>query len=865
MQQARRRGAWLNLEGLEERTLLSVSSGVSAVADLSQTAVSTSAVGSTTAGSASIPSTTIVTTVGQETQEQALAASVADRNTLATVTVGPSDTAASDPASTNAVNPHIVTGQPTASEGTPPKPGQATTSNPDKYNPSQPSQAALAALAKSSYAQPQYLILPNALQGATPDQGLGPGGGYTPQQIAGAYGVNAIQYGQIIGNGAGQTIAIIDAYDNPSFVSSTNPNFDSSALHIFDQYFNLPDPPSFQIYDEYGNPGGTGEPNPGWGGEIALDIEWAHAMAPAANIDLVEGYTSSFDDLGTAAKTAATQLGADVVSMSFGAYLEDDGDASLEDYVNQTYFIPALAANPNVTFIAASADGGAGVSYPSVSPYVVSAGGTSLDATGNTYTAEYPWSDGGGGISTNPSYTAAPYQQAVTGYSQRTTPDFSSDSNPYTGVSVYDPYVYGGWVVFGGTSVASPTLAGELSIADQIRTTLGGQPLDGPNQTLPGLYSDIDYTNSYRDITQTGSGPEEGDNGYPVGPGYDLDTGIGSPQANGLIPYLALYDLGPAVVSSSPAAGQVIAGNTPPTTFTLTFNEPIDPSSVVAGEFTVNGIPADSDTLSPDDTSITYTFNTSPVINQGIETMNLPADSVVGLNDGLPNIGAFNASFYYVDDPAPGHGHQPAGGIGPDHPGDRPGRPVQRGRQSLQHQDERLPAQPGNGDRRRAADADLDRPDPLGRDPGRHAHPDHPGRGVLGPVRGPQPRIHGHLHHGHRVGALSDPAPGRAPGGQPDLRPVGHRLHRLRRRHRHLHAGPGRRPDPVDGHVDRPQPDRHGHTGGSRRQRDRQRDGGRPPATTPCSRRRRSRPRGPTRWSSAAPAGRPATTRCRRS
>jgi kumamolisin len=134
-----------------------------------------------------------------------------------------------------------------------------SSSDPGKYNPDQPTQAALAALAKSVDAQPQFLVLPNASQGTSPDQGEGPGGGYTPQQIAGAYGVGQIQYGSIIGNGAGQTIAIVDAYGNPDFVSTSDPNFDSSALHIFDQYYGLPDPHNFQIYDEYGNVGGTGE------------------------------------------------------------------------------------------------------------------------------------------------------------------------------------------------------------------------------------------------------------------------------------------------------------------------------------------------------------------------------------------------------------------------------------------------------------------------------------------------------------------------------------------------------------------------------------------------------------------------------
>ena len=140
-----------------------------------------------------------------------------------------------------------------------------------------------------------------------------------------AYNDN-INLASIKGDGAGQTIAVVDAGDNPGFVSTSDPNFDASALHVFDQEFGLPDPPSFQKYDEFGNVGGTGMEDLGWGTEIALDIEWAHAMAPGANIILVEGYSSSISDLLTADATAATKLGATVISNSFGHPLEFEGD-----------------------------------------------------------------------------------------------------------------------------------------------------------------------------------------------------------------------------------------------------------------------------------------------------------------------------------------------------------------------------------------------------------------------------------------------------------------------------------------------------------------------------------------------------------
>ena len=515
--QARRRSTVLYLEALEERTLLStLAPDASASLDLNQTGLNATAVG----------------------LSAALAASVQDAHTVATVVAGSSSI-------TGALDSHIYTGQPSNFSGalptTLPSTGQVSNANPGQYNPDQPSQTALAALAKSLGAQPQVFVMPTSGGSATdgiPDQGEGPGGGYTPQQLQGAYGgTNLIQFGGTKGDGAGQIIAVIDAYDNPDFVSTSDPNYAASALAIFDKQFGLPDPPSFQKYDEFGNVGGTGEsPQFGWGAEIAIDVEWAHAMAPAANIILVEGYSQSLQDLMTANVTAANLLGASVVSNSWGYFLEASGYGAGEPFLDNTYLAPALATNPGVTFLASSGDAGAinGVLYPSISPDMVSVGGTSLDATGNTWTGEYSWNAGGGGISTV--YSAPAYQQAVTGNSARTSPDISADANPQTGVSVYDPYDYGGWVVFGGTSVASPIVAGEIAIADQGRTLLGGMPLNGPNQTLPGLYSEIDYVNSYHDITQDFNG--EGNNGYPTGPGYDLDTGIGSPQANSLIPFL---------------------------------------------------------------------------------------------------------------------------------------------------------------------------------------------------------------------------------------------------------------------------------------------------------------------------------------
>ena len=155
--------------------------------------------------------------------------------------------------------------------------------------------------------------------------------GYSPAEIRSAYGVDSIQLGSVVGDGSGQTIAIVDAYDDPGLVSSTASNFLTSDLHLFDVQFGLPDPPSFLKLDEYG---GTNYPStdprgPGnsWAVEESLDVEWAHVIAPEANIVLVEANNACFSgsyyqplggDLVTAVGTAAKLPGVSVVSMSWG-------------------------------------------------------------------------------------------------------------------------------------------------------------------------------------------------------------------------------------------------------------------------------------------------------------------------------------------------------------------------------------------------------------------------------------------------------------------------------------------------------------------------------------------------------------------
>lgn len=365
--------------------------------------------------------------------------------------------------------------------------------------------------------------------GATPT-------GLTPAEMRAAYGVNLITFGGVAGDGAGQTIAIVDAYSEPTIVTD---------LAAFDAKFHLPDPPSFIQINEAGSttPLPSSDVPGGWGGETALDVEWAHVIAPQANIVLVEATTDAPADLYASVVTAAAYPGVSVVSMSWG-FDELDTDAALDsNFVTPTGHI-------GVTFVASSGDTGSyssttgldTVEYPAASPNVLGVGGTTL-TTGamGAYVSEIGWGSGaaselnggsGGGISqfaSQPAYQNGIVTQSTT---QRCVPDVSMDADPNTGVPVYDVYDNGvatPWQQVGGTSLAAPMWAGLMAIANQ-GLTLQGLPTLNSNAgdaTLPAIYALP--SSDFHDITV-------GDNGdYSCAPGYDCVTGRGTPVANKLI------------------------------------------------------------------------------------------------------------------------------------------------------------------------------------------------------------------------------------------------------------------------------------------------------------------------------------------
>ena len=341
--------------------------------------------------------------------------------------------------------------------------------------------------------------------------------GYTPAQIRHAYGFDQISFNGTAGNGAGTTIAIVDAYDDPNIAND---------LQQFDAAFGLSAPPSFTKVNQLGQTSNLPIANAGWITEIALDVEWAHAVAPGASILLVEANSNSDSDLFTAVNTARNSTGVNVLSMSW-FFLNGEYSSETSDDIRFT----TPGGHVGVTFVACSGDTGAPPSYPSASPNVLSVGGTTLnlDASGN-WISETGWSGSGGGISADeaqPSYQTGIVAQTTT---FRANPDVAYDANPSTGFPVYDSYNNGTrrpWALWGGTSDATPQWAALIAIADQGRALAGEGSLNGATQTLPMLYGMS--ANDFHDIT---SGTSTGSPQYSAGPGYDLVTGLGTPIAN---------------------------------------------------------------------------------------------------------------------------------------------------------------------------------------------------------------------------------------------------------------------------------------------------------------------------------------------
>ncbi|MET8327335.1 carboxypeptidase regulatory-like domain-containing protein [Streptomyces sp. NPDC005181] len=324
--------------------------------------------------------------------------------------------------------------------------------------------------------------------------------------------------------GAGATIAIVDAYDNPNAASD---------LAVYREQFGLPPlkPGQFIKVNQRGLQGDYPQAHEGWAAEISLDLDMVSAIAPNANIILVEADSAAVADLG-AGVNQAVALGASYVSNSYGTGYSStpgSGEWPTDRQAAQQYY-----DHPGVAVVASSGDSSYGVSFPASSPHVTAVGGTSLVRDPDTARGwrESVWSSLGGGPGSGCSTTQPkPSFQKDTGCAHRTVADVSAVADPVTGVAVYNTYgsTYGtGWGQYGGTSASAPIIAATYA--------LGGSMLDG---TYPNSYP-YAHTGSLNDVTSGANGACDPTYLCTAGPGYDGPTGLGTPNGT------AAFSSGPA-------------------------------------------------------------------------------------------------------------------------------------------------------------------------------------------------------------------------------------------------------------------------------------------------------------------------------
>jgi subtilase family serine protease len=311
-------------------------------------------------------------------------------------------------------------------------------------------------------------------------------------------------------SGGSNVIAIVDAFDDPNAATD---------LATFSTQFGLPAANFTKVFASGIKP--PQDPTGGWELEASLDIEWAHAMAPSARIILVEAASNSLSNL-LAAETVAASLVAAAggeVSNSWGS-AEFSGETTLD----------ATFIKSGVVFLASTGDS-PGTEWPSVSPNVVAAGGTTISRNPSTlaFIAERPWAETGGGRSVlEPIPTFQASIATIVG-SSRGVPDIAFDANPETGAWVFDSTAVGGstsgccgvkgWWIVGGTSLAAPALAGVINSAGNFATSSESE--------LTTIYSNLGNPADFHDIAIDYCGPFAGLSGKT---GWDFCTGVGSVQ-----------------------------------------------------------------------------------------------------------------------------------------------------------------------------------------------------------------------------------------------------------------------------------------------------------------------------------------------
>jgi subtilase family serine protease len=397
---------------------------------------------------------------------------------------------------------------------------------------------------------------------------------YTPAQIRAAYGLPALPVAgatlsaaDAAAFGAGQTIYIVDAFDNPNAFAD---------LNRFSAKFGLPACTSVALASAAALPlakpavaggctfsvaytdsrAGLNSAAPaydaGWSSEIALDVQWAHAIAPLARIVLVETSDANSNNL-VGGVALANKMGAGVVSMSFGS--------SEGSWVLAT---DASFAATGMTYVAAAGDSGSQASWPAVSPRVLAVGGTSLQWSGSGTRYEAAWSSSGGGISaveSLPSWQSGTVVPGVGGAKMRTVSDVAFNANPNTGQYVAltaKGSTITNWNAYGGTSISAPQWAGLVAMANARRALAAKATLGDFHATLYKTIapSASTYAAAFADIVDGSNG---GCASCASAKGFDTVTGWGTPNAGALLDVL-VSDAGVPTSPTPVAVPPVVPG-----------------------------------------------------------------------------------------------------------------------------------------------------------------------------------------------------------------------------------------------------------------------------------------------------------------
>jgi len=405
----------------------------------------------------------------------------------------------------------------------------------------------------------------------------GPAGGLTPADLASAYDFSASA------GGSGQTVAIVDAFDDPKIEKD---------LGTFDSQYGLPSCTTangcFKEVNESGNAAPLPEKDKvGWSVEASLDVETVHSVCPNCKILLVEAQSESLADLASSVDEAV-HLGAQEVSNSYGAPETEMGAGEQAAYSHPGVVIAAAAGDSGYLdwdYIAEGLEAPGVPDAPASLPDVVAVGGTSLKLKSNgTRKSESVWNDSGlpsgkgfkqfnatgGGCSTL--FTAPSWQQNAPGWAstacatKRLDNDVAAVADPYTGFDIYDSYVYEreftpGWLTIGGTSLSSPLVAALYGLA-------GGS--HGVSYPAATLYAHLGQASLY-DVGSGGDGYCDGEQPGPCGEpavneelgdvdcqgtsscdavsGFDGPSGVGAP--NGLLAFGGPSQAQPTVLTEA--------------------------------------------------------------------------------------------------------------------------------------------------------------------------------------------------------------------------------------------------------------------------------------------------------------------------